>query len=328
GVSRDGRHLYPAHPYTSFAKASEADTQALYAYLMAQPAVAAETPKTQLRFPFSIRPLMAAWNALFLSSSPAPADPARDAAWHRGAELVEGLGHCSACHSPRNALGGEIKGARHLAGGVADGWQAHALSASSYAPVAWTEDALYDYLRTGHSAAHGAAAGPMADVVRSLAPLPDADIRAMAVYLASLNASADAQAAGSSVESVVAAANLAAPRAAAAFPRGARLFAGACETCHSDASPITSLALNTNLHADAPDNLLHAILKGVAAPAASSLRTDATDFGVMAMPAFGQALDDADLIELVGYLRARFAPGKPSWDAISDSLSAARSIDH
>ncbi|ANN61941.1 aldehyde dehydrogenase (plasmid) [Mesorhizobium loti NZP2037] len=328
GVARDGHHLYPAHPYTSFAKASEADLQALYAYLMAQPAVAAKVPQTQLRFPFGIRPLMAGWNTLFLSPSQAPIDPNQNAAWNRGAELVEGLGHCSACHSPRNAIGGEIKGSLHLAGGVADGWHAHALTAKSFAPIAWSEKAFYDYLRTGHSAEHGAAAGPMAHVVDSLAPLPDADIRAMAVYLASFNVGGEKTSpAGSPAGSAMAAADLAAPTAAAAFPRGARLFDGACETCHSKVS-ITSLALNTNLHADAPDNLLHAILQGVSAPAASPLRADVGDFGVMAMPAFGGVLDDADLVDLVGYLRARFAPGKPDWQAIPDSLAALRSAHH
>ncbi len=328
GVARDGRHLYPAHPYTSFAKASEADIQALYAYLMAQRAVAVKAPETRLRFPFGIRPLMAGWNALFLSSSPAPADPARSAAWNRGAELVEGLGHCSACHSPRNPLGGEIKGSMHLAGGVADGWQAHALSSRSFSPVAWSEDDFYAYLRTGHSTAHGAAAGPMAHVVESLAPLADADIRAMAVYLADLGDGDGPLTTGASPQAVVAASQAAEPAAALAFPRGARLFAGACEACHSDASSITSLALNTNLHAGAPDNLLHAILEGVSAPAVSPLRTDANDFGVMAMPAFRRALDDADVVDLVRYLRARFAPGKPDWDAIPATLAAVRSLDH
>ncbi|MGO4642593.1 molybdopterin cofactor-binding domain-containing protein [Mesorhizobium sp. 2RAF45] len=328
GVARDGHHLYPAHPYTSFAKTSEADLEALYAYLMAQPATAAKAPQTQLRFPFGMRPLMAGWNALFLSSSPAPADPTHDTAWNRGAELVEGLGHCSACHSPRNAIGGEIKGSMHLAGGAADGWYAHALTAKSFSPVTWNERAFYDYLRTGHSAAHGAAGGPMAHVIDSMAPLPDADIRAMAVYLASFNVGGQTSATGASVQSIIAAANLAAPDAAVAFPRGARLFAGACETCHSETSPITSLALNTNLHADAPDNLLHAVLEGVFAPAASPLRTDAGDFGVMAMPAFGGVLHNADLVDLVGYLRARFAPGKPDWQAIPDSLAALRSAHH
>lgn len=168
----------------------------------------------------------------------------------------------------------------------------------------------------------------MAHVIDSMAPLPDADIRAMAVYLASFNVGGQTSASGASVQSIIAAANLAAPDAAVAFPRGARLFAGACEICHSETSPITSLALNTNLHADAPENLLHAVLEGVFAPAASPLRTDAGDFGVMAMPAFGGVLHDADLVDLVGYLRARFAPGKPDWQAIPDSLAALRSAHH
>jgi nicotinate dehydrogenase subunit B len=327
GVSRDGHHLYPAHPYTSFAKASDADLQALYAYMMAQPAVATEPSVTHLRFPFGMRPLMAGWNALFLSSSPAPADPGRSAQWNRGAELVEGLGHCSACHSPRNALGGEIKGSMHLAGGIADGWHAHSLTASSFAPVAWTADAFYDYLRAGHSAEHGAAAGPMAHVVDSLAPLPDADIRAMAIYLVSFNHSAGTPA-STSAQIAIAAAQAAEPAAAAAFPRGSRLFAGACETCHSEGSSITSLALNTNLHADAPDNVLRTVLEGVAAPAMSPLRRDVDDFGVMAMPAFDKTLDDRDLIDLVGYLRARFAPAKPKWEAVQDSLAAVRANPH
>ena len=327
GVSRDGHHLYPAHPYTSFAKASDADLQALYAYLMAQPAAATKPPETRLRFPFGVRPLMAGWNALFLSASPAPSRPDRGAAWTRGAELVEGLGHCSACHSPRNALGGEMKGAMHLAGGVADGWYAHALTAKSAAPVAWTEQAFYDYLRTGHSAEHGAAAGPMTHVVESLAPLPDADIRAMAIYLASFNTSKE-DLSRTPPDAVVLAGRSAETRAAVAFPRGSRLFDGACASCHADASSITSLALNTNLHADSPMNLFHAILQGLAAPAASPLRHDAGDFGVMAMPAFGSSLNDPDLLELAGYLRARFAPDKPDWEGVLDALAAARLTHH
>jgi nicotinate dehydrogenase subunit B len=138
--------------------------------------------------PYNMRPLMAGWNALYLSSSPAPTDPTRNAQWNRGAELVGGLGHCSACHSDRNILGAEVKGALHLGGGFADGWHAPAIGSLSQSPVRWTEDALYDYLRKGRSADHGSAAGPMGHVVESLAPLPDSDIRAMATYLASLDA--------------------------------------------------------------------------------------------------------------------------------------------
>ena len=107
GIHRDGRHLYPAFPYTHFAKTSDADLQALYAYLMAQPAVRAETPANKLAFPFNLRPLMAGWNALFHHAATLPARRDQIGDWNRGAYLVEGLGHCGACHSPRNALGAE-----------------------------------------------------------------------------------------------------------------------------------------------------------------------------------------------------------------------------
>ena len=116
-------------------------------------------------------------------------DPAKSEIWNRGAYLVEGLGHCSACHSPRNALGAE-KANAYLAGGFAEGWEAPALTSLSQAPIPWSEDELYAYLRTGESRFHGVAAGPMAPVVKELAALPDSDIRAMAVYLASFNETA------------------------------------------------------------------------------------------------------------------------------------------
>src|SRR5438128_1209252 len=104
GIHRDGKHLYPAFPYTHFAKAIDADMQALYAYLMAQQPVRAETPDNRLAFPFNQRPLLAGWNALFHSSQTFRPDPSKSEAWNRGAYLVEGLGHCGACHSPRNEL--------------------------------------------------------------------------------------------------------------------------------------------------------------------------------------------------------------------------------
>jgi nicotinate dehydrogenase subunit B len=315
GVSRDGHHLYPAHPYTSFAKASESDLQALYAYLMTQTASPTKPPRTELAFPFNIRALMAGWNALFLSSSPAPADALRTADWNRGAELVEGLGHCSACHSPRNALGAEAKGAAHLAGGFADGWDAPALTSASLSPIGWTEQALYDYLRTGRSHEHGAAAGPMAHVIETLQPLPDTDIRAMATYLASFNAAATTT---TSPHAVIAASDSAASGANMLEPVGARIFDGACATCHGSDSRIASLALNTNLHAATPTNVISAIHQGIPMPVGT--RDDIT-----AMPAFAGSLDDDATAALVRYLRARFAPDKPAWPNVNrDTIGQAR----
>src|SRR5882757_1283094 len=186
GIHRDGRQLYPAFPYTHFAKATDADLQALYAYLMAQAPVRAENPKNALAFPFNLRPLLAGWNALFHQPGVFEADATRSALWNRGAYLVEGLGHCAACHSPRNALGAE-KASAYLAGGFAESWEAPPLTSLSHAPIPWSEDELFAYLRTGESRLHGVAAGPMAPVVKELAALPDQDIRAMAVYLASFS---------------------------------------------------------------------------------------------------------------------------------------------
>src|SRR5258707_4872281 len=153
---------------------------------MAQSPVRAEAPKNVLAFPFNIRPLMAGWNALFHAPKPFQADATKSEMWNRGAYLVEGLGHCSACHSPRNALGAERLSA-YLSGGFAEGWEAPALTSLSQAPIPWSEDELFAYLRSGESRFHGTAAGPMAPVVKELGALPDQDIRAMAVYLASFN---------------------------------------------------------------------------------------------------------------------------------------------
>ena len=262
GIHRDGRQLYPAFPYTHFAKASDADLQALYAWLMAQPAVRADAPSNKLRFPFNIRPLVAGWNALFHKTETFKPDATRSAVWNRGAYLVEGLGHCAACHSPRNALGAE-KASAYLAGGFAEGWEAPALTSLSQAPIPWSEDELFAYLRTGKSRYHGVAAGPMAPVVKELATLPDDDIRAMAVYLASFNAAADKPA-----QEALAARLESATKVSSAASTGARLYLGACAVCHEVGGlPLfgsrPSLALNSNLHSATPDNLIQTILHGI-----------------------------------------------------------------
>lgn len=317
GIHRDGRHLYPAFPYTHFAKTTDADMQALYAYLMAQPAVRAETPPNALEFPFNQRPLLAGWNALFHKAETFKPDPARSETWNRGAYLVEGLGHCSACHSPRNALGAEVADA-HLAGGFAEGWEAPALTSLSRAPIPWSEDELFAYLRTGESRFHGVAAGPMAPVVRELAALPDSDIRAMAVYLASFNAATIDHPAQEALAAKLEAAT--GTRTMAVSGTGARIYQGACAVCHEvGGAPLfgsrPSLALNTNLHSAVPDNLIQVILHGIAKPAI-------TDLGYM--PAFRDSLTDGQIAELAGYLRRQFAPDKPAWSDLAAAVDRIR----
>ncbi|MCW0019025.1 molybdopterin cofactor-binding domain-containing protein [Rhizobium sp. BT-226] len=326
GISRDGHHLYPAHPYTSFAGAEDADLQALYAYMMTQAPVAEKAPETKLKFPYSIRAMMAGWNALFLKAQPFKYVETRDAQWNRGAYLVETLGHCSACHTERNVLGAEKSGSARLAGGFADGWEAPALNAFANGPVGWTADAFYDYLRTGHSRDHGSAAGPMAHVVEVMQPLPDSDIRAMATYLASLNeAPADSKAQS---QAALAASEAAKASAARISPKGERLFSGACATCHTGNTILSSLALNSNLHAATPDNLIQAILKGVEAPAILAQTTGRQAPEVMSMPAFRQTLNDGQIKDLADYLRARFAPDKPAWTETTKAMQRVTAASH
>jgi len=319
GISRDGRHLYPAFPFTSFAKTSDDDLQALYAYLMSQSPVRAETPAAQMRFPFNVRPLMAGWNALFHDATPYQTDPARSPDWNRGAYLVNGLGHCGACHTPRNAFGAEQGGAAYLSGAVIDGWEAPALTALSKAPVPWSADSLYRYLRSGHSAEHGSASGPMAEVVRELAQVPDTDIRAMATYLASFNPDPVAVSPASAIVAQTAAQ---AHQSSLTLPGPAqRLFNGACGACHHDGDGPrllgvnVPLALNTNLHSGRPDNLIRVILEGVQHPAHR-------DIGYM--PAFRHSLTDAQITDIAAYMRQRFAPAQAPWPDLASAVQRLR----
>nr|WP_236844451.1 c-type cytochrome [Bordetella sp. 15P40C-2] len=305
GVHRDGRQLYPAFPYTAFAKMTDADMQALYAYLMVQPPVRSEPPKTELAFPYNMRGLLAGWNVLFHESGVYQPDPTQSLAWNRGAYLVQGAGHCAACHSPRNALGAEKTGIEnYLAGGEAEGWEAPALNRLATGARPWTEDSLVQYLRTGYSANHGVAAGPMAPVIHGLAEMPESDVRAIATYLLNLPGSPKPAAAAETLTADASA------RVFAGRANGERIYQNACAVCHEASSGPTLfgvkplLSTNTNLYAATPDNLVQVILHGIQNPANDELGY---------MPGFKDSLDDDQVQDLLSYLRARFAPQEPEW---------------
>ncbi len=317
GIARDGRHLYPAFPYTAYSKMTDEDLLALYAFLTTLPPVVAETPPARMKFPFNLRPLLAGWNGLFHKPGALTANPAQSAQWNRGRYLVEAVGHCSACHTPRNLLGAERTGAT-MAGAMVEGWEAPPLIATlSHAPVPWTERALYDYLRHGVSAEHGAASGPMAEVVAGLANLPDSDVAAMAHYLASLAPPPPTD----GVTEAAALADAAWRSAPTSDLEAARLFAGACQSCHHDGSgpPVfganISLALNSNLHSARPDNLIRVLLDGIETPPAPALGP---------MPAFRDSLDNRQVAALARYLRQRFAPEQPAWDGLEATAARLR----
>ena len=313
GVGRDGRYLYPVFPYTDFSKASDADLQALYAYLMSTRPVHAAPRPNQLAFPFSLRPLMAVWNLLFHRPGEFHDDPRRSKQWNRGAYLVASLGHCAACHSPRNLLGAEEVGSRYLAGGHVDGWDAPALNGTGPGPLPWTAQDFYDYLREGRSRRHGAAGGPMAAVVQELRLVPESDIRAMAAYLASFAASA---------ESPGRAAQLGSQGAQGiAANAGARLYEGACAVCHdapaeADRPGMVPLAVSSTVHAARPDNFILTVLDGF-----DSAHTDSE-----VMPPFRSSLSNTQLAELAAYIRERFAPEAAPWRNLKKAAARLRRV--
>lgn len=310
GIAQDGHQLYPAFPYIHFTRMSDEDIAAAYAYLMRRDPVVAKAPSNALIFPLNFRPLVAFWNVLFLQAGPRAADPANSVAWNRGRNLVDGLGHCAACHTPLNLIGGEKRG-KAFDGGIVDGWEAPPLNRLSNGPVPWTQDHLVTYLRTGISAAHGAAAGPMLNVTRELGTVPASDVEAMATYLLSQQkpaAPAPAIAANASGTEQ------------AALQRGNTLFAGACASCHGAASPMQafggrpSLATSSAMHAETPRNAILMMLQGVPWQGEESIHY---------MPAFAHAFDDQQVADLAAYLRATYSHAAP-WPNVADTVKAIR----
>ncbi|OGA65790.1 MAG: hypothetical protein A3G81_00050 [Betaproteobacteria bacterium RIFCSPLOWO2_12_FULL_65_14] len=299
GLDREGRHLYPAFPYEYYTKLADDDIRALYAYLMTREPVRAQNRPHALRFPFNLRGLLGTWKALYFRPDARKSAPA-----NRGAYLAEGLAHCGACHTPRSALGAELKD-RPFAGGEAEGWHAPALNESNPAPVPWSAAQLFTYLRTGIEAQHAIAAGPMEPVVRNLARVSEDDVRALADYFAALLPPGPR------------------PRPEAkpdSGGPGAAIYAGACGVCHDRGRDVTSgsglqLALASAVTVPTSRNLLRITLEGIAPPPGEPGRS---------MPGFAQALTDAQVKTLMHYSRSRFGGGLPPWNDVDEALREAR----
>jgi mono/diheme cytochrome c family protein len=195
GEAPDGRHLYPVFPYTSFAKVSDEDIAAIYAYLKTVNPVKSTPPENDLSFPYSQRWTLGLWKAMYFDDSPFEPQPQQSAQWNRGAYLVEGLGHCSMCHTPRNFMGANdtslaMTGGTYMARveGKLSAWSAPNLTSADVGLAMWTVDDITDYLNLGASHRAGVF-GPMNEVVvNSTRHLSREDVRAMAVYLKSLPA--------------------------------------------------------------------------------------------------------------------------------------------
>jgi mono/diheme cytochrome c family protein len=260
-----------------------------------------------LLFPFNRRWLLAFWNLLFLDDTPFRSDPQQTPEWNRGAYLVEALGHCGACHTPRNLLGGEKRG-RDLDGGEAEGWVGPALNAASPAPVPWDAAHLFTYLRTGRDAEHGAAAGPMRPVVENLAAADEADVRAIAAYIAARQGEPSAARRDRAAKALAQAAEGRMPQPAAGEEQAATIFAGACAGCHVGGPEMLpprgiDLALSTAINDTDPRNAIMIVLEGVAPPNGQA--------GPL-MPGFAGTFTDAQLAGLLRYLRSHYSAG-PAW---------------
>jgi mono/diheme cytochrome c family protein len=184
GTSPDGEHLFPALPYTSYQRMKLDDVRDLFAYLKTLPAVQAQSKPHDVPFPFNIRRTLGVWKLLFLDGKPFQPDPAKSAAWNRGAYLVNGPGHCAECHSPRNILGGIVESQR-FAGGPDPGGDGWIPNITQRALGDWSEKVIAEMLETGMTP-DDKVSGAMAEVVRNTAQLSAEDRTAIATYIKSL----------------------------------------------------------------------------------------------------------------------------------------------
>jgi len=292
GKSRDGTLLYPAFPYTEYTRVTRADADALFAYLRTVTPVNQPSRAPELDFPYDQRLLLAAWRALYFRPGVQEADPGQSTQWNRGRYLVEGLGHCAACHAPRNSLGA-TRAADGLAGGIIPmlDWYAPPLTNDPQTGLGrWSAEDIAALLRTG-MAAHSSASGPMAEVVLgSTQHLNEADALAMGVYLKSLPATP----AASSRPAV--------PASPAAMELGGKIYRQQCAQCHQpqgegSAGAWPALAGNPTVTAPSPVNAIRMVLDGGFAPATAA---NPRPHG---MPPFGQLLNDNDVAMLVSYIR-------------------------
>lgn len=306
GRSRDGRLLYPAFPYTSFTQITRADSDALFAYLQTVPAHTQPNRAHALRWPYSTQTALAAWRAWYFEPGVYQADSHRGADWNRGAYLVRALGHCAACHTPRNALGAS-QSALDLAGGLIpmQQWYAPSLRSPLEAGVSgWQPQHIVALLKTG-VAAPGSASGPMAEVVLdSTQYLSEADLGAVAVYLQSLAAPASPavgkpESAGREKAS------------SAAAGKEAKLYERHCAACHGEqgeghAGAYPALAHNRAVTLSSATNLIQMVLYGGFAPATTG---NPRPFG---MPPFVLQMSDKDAAGVLTYIRKAWGNSAPA----------------
>jgi mono/diheme cytochrome c family protein len=300
GVRKDGAYLYPAMPYGSYTKMTAADMEDLWSYIHSIPAVKNTPPKNTLPFPLTIRSGMAVWQDLYFTPGPFKPNTAKPADWNRGAYLVDALGHCNDCHTPRNVAQG-LEMQHRLTGATIAGWYAPDISNDSLSKLtAWKTDDLAKYLKTGVGPGNVKAFGPMQEVVHdSLSQLHDSDLKAMAVYLKDQPHDSTSLSASK------------AKMPAQDLARGRALYADNCSSCHQRdgkgiAGTAPALAGNDAVTAAEPYNLIMAMLEGFPAQG---------NWG--AMGSFAKTLSDDQIADIANYVRTAWgnnaAPNAAPW---------------
>jgi len=302
GIAPDGSRYYPAFPYPYFTRMTRADVLAIKAYLATLPAIRNTRPAMTLRWPLNHRIVMRGWNALFFKPGTFALDPTQSAEWNRGAYLVNGPGHCGACHTPKNAFGAD-RANRPLEGGAVDGWYAPRLDAAARSGLkTWRIADIVDYLKSGRSA-KSHAAGPMAEVVsNSTSKLSDADIQAIATYLKSLPARSPE------------------PEVIAPTPAqmavGEKAYRETCSACHEldgEGSPgvFPPLPRNSNLMAPDPSSIIRIVLDGADSVVTAQFPNPAN------MPAYSAKMSDDEIAAAITYMRN-------AWGSAASAVSPER----
>jgi mono/diheme cytochrome c family protein len=288
GIARNGSHLYPAMPYNAYTKMSRDDVLAIRAYLNTVVPVRNAVEANTLPFPFNIRAAMRVWNALYFKEGDYQPNPRQSAEWNRGAFLVDGPGHCGACHTPKTTLGGD-KTSEYLQGAYLQGWSAPDVTNDTRLGLgAWSKQDLVAYLKSGHNRVT-AATGPMGEVVTlSTAFMKDSDLGAIATYLKSLPGKADTPAVLAANDPVM--------------TSGAAIYRDQCSACHGlDGKGIAelfpSVADSSMVKSDDPTTSIRIVLRG-----ARSVGTNAQPTA-SGMPSYGKQLDDDEVGAVLTYLR-------------------------
>lgn len=337
GVRADGSHLYPAMPYTSYTLMTDTDIHALYTYFMkGVTPVDTSPPETALPFPFNMRFSMAAWNLLFLHQQRFVSDPTKSVEWNRGAYLTTALGHCDACHTPRNFLMAE-DGNRAFAGAQLGAWYAPDITSDPVSGIGgWSNTEIVQYLKTGHVDGKNQAGGGMAEAVQnSLQFLSTDDLTAIAVYLKSTKPFRDPKdvkaaytyggpvATGTpDLESSLR--GMSPQNSSESLKTGGALYSGSCASCHgtvgegSTNHAYPSLYHNTATGASDPSNLIATMLNGID-------RTVGNEH--VLMPSFGQnsyvdQLTDSQIASIANYVLTQY--GNPSDHVTEHDVSVAR----